>query len=435
MNFEVHPSNGLHGAVRIPGDKSISHRALLIGALAEGLTTIEGLSPAADVRSTRACLTTLGVDIEDTGSQTHVHGKGPHGFRKPSVPLDAGNSGTTIRLLSGILAGQRFDSTLIGDASLSRRPMKRVIEPLRMMGANISATPQFTPPISIGSQYHLRPIEYEMPVPSAQVKSAILFAGLFADGVTKVTESVPTRDHTEKMLGLKIHSDGIRRTIEVRGGTKIRPRAFVVPGDISGAAFLVAAGAIVPNSEIVIENVGLNESRTAILDVLKSMNVSLNIRDRRIVEGEPIGDLVVRSSDIHSDIVLGRDIVPTVIDEIPILGVLALFGKGAFVVEGAEELRYKETDRIAAIVRNVRALGVAVDERPDGFAFQAKNNVIGCELESFGDHRIAMAFGVAGLRAPGVVIRDANCVDISFPGFWNTLQELGINGLRLPPVA
>jgi 3-phosphoshikimate 1-carboxyvinyltransferase len=424
MDLEIHSSKGLHGKVLVPGDKSISHRALLIGALAEGVTTIEHLSPAADVGSTLGCLKALGVEVDVVGSQTRMHGKGPRGFLKPTAPLNAGNSGTTMRLLSGILAGQRFDSMIIGDSSLSRRPMRRIIDPLRLMGAQISATPEFTPPISISSTYKLRPIDYELSVPSAQVKSAILFAGLYADGVTRVTESLPTRDHTEKMLGLKVHAEGSKRTTEIRGGLKILPRTFVVPGDISGAAFLIAAGAIVPNSEIVVQNVGLNKSRTAVLDVMQAMNVALTVQNEKVVEGEPIGDILVKTSDIRSDVVLAGSVIPMLIDEIPMLAVLALFGHGSFTVKDAGELRFKETDRINAIVQNMRALGVEIEERADGFAINAKNTVIGCELESYRDHRIAMAFGVVGLRVPGIVIRNAECADISCPDFWKTIQDL-----------
>jgi 3-phosphoshikimate 1-carboxyvinyltransferase len=226
------------------------------------------------------------------------------------------------------------------------------------------------------------------------------------------------------MLGLTVHAEGSKRTAEIRGGLKILPRTFVVPGDISGAAFLIAAGALVPNSEIVIQNVGLNKSRTAVLDVMRAMNVALNVQNEKVMEGEPVGDILVRTSDIRSDVVLDGSVIPMLIDEIPLLAVLALFGHGSFTVKDAGELRFKETDRINAIVQNIRALGVEIEEQADGFAFDAKNGVIGCELESYRDHRIAMAFGVAGLRVPGIVMRNAECVDISFPDFWKTLQDL-----------
>lgn len=424
MDIELHSSTGLRGEFFVPGDKSISHRALLIGALAEGITTIDGLSGAADVKSTLSCLKSLGVMIEVGPLRTTIRGKGPHGFLKPSGPLNAENSGTTMRLLSGILSGQRFDSVVTGDSSLNRRPMRRIIEPLRLMGAQISGTPEFTAPISISSTYKLRPIEYELNLPSAQVKSTILLAGLYTDGVTRVIEQLPTRDHTERMLGLKVLADGNKRTVEIKGGQKIAPRAFVIPGDISAATFLIAAGAIVQNSELLVRNVGLNQTRTAVLDVLKSMNVALTVQNERIVDGEPCGDILVRTSNIRSDVTLSGSIIPLLIDELPMLAVFALFGTGSFAVRDASELRHKESDRIMAIVHNIKALGVEIEEYADGFAFQAKNDIIGSDLESFGDHRIAMAFGVAGLRIPGIVIRNAECVDISFPGFWKTIQNL-----------
>jgi 3-phosphoshikimate 1-carboxyvinyltransferase len=421
MNLQVHPSQGLQGERSIPGDKSVSHRSLMIGALAEGVSRIQGLSNAADVQSTQACLEALGVEIDNNGSETIIHGKGPRGFRKPSVPLHAGNSGTTMRLLSGILSGQRFDSTIVGDASLSKRPMKRIIEPLRLMGANISGTADFTAPLQIASTYSLRPIEYELNLPSAQVKSAILFAALYADGVTRLLEETPTRDHTERMLGLTIQSRGTKRSIEVKGGQKVPPRNGRIPGDISAATFLIAAASIVPGSQLTIRNVGLNKTRTAVFDIFRNMNVFFEIRNEAMEGGEETGDIVARSSDVHSDITLKGETVALLIDEIPMLAVLAVFGKGTFTLRDATELRHKESDRIAAIVQNLRALGIDVTEFPDGFAFQSKKGLIGRELDSYGDHRIAMAFGVAGLRIPGITIRDAECVDISFPGFWKAV--------------
>ncbi len=328
-----------------------------------------------------------------------------------------------MRLLSGILAGQRFDSVVTGDESLSRRPMRRIIEPLRLMGAQITGTPEFTAPLKISSTYNLRPIEYELTIPSAQVKSAILLAGLFAHGTSRVTELVPTRDHTERMLGLNVQANGEKRTIEVKGGLRIKPRKFLVPGDISASAFLIAASAIVPNSDTVVRNVGLNKTRTAVLDVLRSMNVALTVSNEKTAEGERIGDISVRTSEINSAVTLRGSVIPLLIDEIPMIAVLALFGKGTFSIRDAKELRFKESDRIKSLVSNFKILGVEIQEFDDGFAFHAKNDVIGGELESYGDHRIAMAFGVAGLRVPGITIRNAECVDISFPQFWKTIHN------------
>jgi 3-phosphoshikimate 1-carboxyvinyltransferase len=393
----------------------------MIGALAEGVSRIQGLSEAADVRSTLTCLEALGVEIDTKGPETIIHGKGPRGFKRPSAPLNAGNSGTTMRLLSGILSGQRFDSTIIGDPSLSKRPMKRIIEPLRLMGANISGTADFTAPLRISSTYSLRPIEYELNLPSAQVKSTILFAGLYADGVTRLIEETPTRDHTERMLGLNIQSVGKKHSIEIKGGQKIPPRNGLVPGDISAATFLIAAAAIIPGSQLTIRNVGLNKTRIAVLDVFRKMNVSFEIRNEITEAGEEIGDIVVKSSEVHSDITLKGESVALLIDEIPMLAVLSMFGGGTFTLRDAAELRHKESDRIAAIVQNLTALGIDVREFPDGFAFQTKKDLIGRELESYGDHRIAMAFGVAGLRIPGITMHEAECVEISFPGFWEAV--------------
>ena len=421
MDLQIHTSNGLQGERSIPGDKSISHRALMIGALAEGVTRIRGLSSAADVKSTLACLKGLGVQIDTTGSETIVHGKGPRGFKRPLAPLDAGNSGTTMRLLSGILSGQRFDSIIVGDPSLSKRPMKRIIEPLRLMGANISGTADFTAPLQISSTYSLRPIEYELNLPSAQVKSTILLAGLYADGVTRVIEETPTRDHTERMLGLSVQSRGKKRSIEIKGGQKISPRNCRVPGDISAATFLIAAASIVRNSQLTLRGVGLNKTRTAVLDVFRKMNLSLNVQNEVDEGGEPMGDIAVKTSDLHSDIMLKGESVAMLIDEIPMLAVTSMFGEGSFTLRDAAELRHKESDRISAIVHNLRRLGLQVEEYPDGFAFESKKDLIGRELESYNDHRIAMAFGVAALRIPGITVRGAESVDISFPGFWDAI--------------
>jgi 3-phosphoshikimate 1-carboxyvinyltransferase len=422
MDIQVHQSEGLRGEFAVPGDKSISHRALLIGALAEGSSGIEGLSTAADVISTKSCLESLGVEFEYNGSATIVHGKGPRGFRKPSAPLNAGNSGTTMRLLSGILAGQRFDSTIIGDPSLSKRPMGRIIEPLRLMGAKIKGSDSNTAPIQILSTYSLRPIEYQLNLPSAQVKSTILLAGLYTDGVTRVIEQVPTRNHTEKMLGLAVQVKGNTRKIEIKGGQKITPRNFHIPGDISSAAFLIAASCMIRDSDITVRNVGLNETRTTVLDVFRAMNVSLTIENVRATGGETFGDIRVRSSNVRSDITLKGETIALLIDELPMLVVLSLCGEGVFTVRDAGELRHKESDRISAIVHNMRLLGIEIEEYADGFSIDSRGNVHGARLESFGDHRIAMAFGVLGLRIGGIAIREAECVDISFPGFWKTVQ-------------
>ena len=419
MNIEIPISDGLNGEYKVPGDKSISHRALLIAAIAEGSSTIEGCSIAADPLSTRRCLESLGVKFDSTASGLRVEGRGLRGLSGSLTPLDAGNSGTTIRLLSGILAGQRFSSVIGGDASLNRRPMLRIFEPLRIMGANIHGTENNTAPIFIEAVSGLHGIEYAMPVSSAQVKSSVLFAGAFADGTTSVLEKIQTRDHTERMLGLKTAlCDGLWKT-SIEGGRAIPAQKFYIPGDISAAAFLIAAGLIVPYSSIRILNVGLNPTRTELLKVLKGIGASIEIQNERIQTGERIGDIQVVTSDLQGDMILQGETVAKVIDEIPILAVVSLFSKGTFRLKNAEELRKKESDRISSMIANLRVLGVAAEEYPDGFGFESNGTLQGGAIESFDDHRIAMAFGIAGLRIPGITIKKAECVDISFPGFWS----------------
>ncbi len=425
MIKKISPSKGLNGTAEIPGDKSISHRALMISAIGEGRSEITGLSKAADPESTRNCLNKLGVRIEQQGEKVVIVGKGLKGLTAPSGILDAGNSGTTMRLLSGILAGQSFASEITGDDSLRHRPMKRLMDPLRQMGADISGSSGDTAPLRIKPVKQLRAVQYQMQQPSAQVKSALLFAGLFSDGVTTVTEPVPTRDHTERMLGLISHFDRKIVRVEVRGGMKIEPRQFSVPGDISAAAFFISAALLVPNSELRIRNVGLNPTRTAVLEVFLQMGGTIIVENKRDVAGEPIGDLIIRSSDLHTGFELNGSRVAELIDEIPILAVTAAFAPGVFSVRDAKELRVKETDRITAIVTNLRSLGVQVEEYDDGFSFEGGNSVPGKRLQGFGDHRIAMAFAIAGLRAEGEMeIEGAECADISFPEFWDTLDRL-----------
>ncbi len=425
MDTRISTSGGLRGTLTVPGDKSISHRALMISAIARGDSEIHGLLDAGDPRNTIQCLRKLGSDIQTAGSFIRVKGAGLRGLRSPIDILDAGNSGTTVRLMSGILAGQPFPSTLTGDASLRQRPMKRIIEPLSQMGAKITASAQQTVPLSIHGIFPLRAIEYRMPISSAQVKSAILLAGLFAEGTTRVTEQIKTRDHTERMMGLKTSSSHNSYTVEVEGGMQPEGQKIEVPGDISSAAFLVAAGLMVPNSELRILNVGLNPSRMRILDIFRAVGGSVEVARQTTVAGEPLGDLLVKTSVLDGAVELrGRD-VAELIDEIPILAVtLALSGCG-LRVQGASDLRNKESDRIQSIVFNLRKLGLEVEEYADGFAFQGKNSLIPARCDSFDDHRIAMAFGVAGLVLKGeTVIARSECVEISFPSFWNLIRSL-----------
>ena len=421
MNLSIPQITCLCGTRQVPGDKSISHRALMIGAIADGTSEVHDCSRAADPMSTLSCIKQLGIHIKDRGAQIVIHGKGRHGLRLPTAPLDAGNSGTTMRLLSGILAGQKFPSVLRGDSSLSLRPMKRVIDPLRLMGANIHGTDTNTAPLIIEQVDQLHGMRYELPVPSAQVKSSLLFAGLFADNTTTIIEKSQTRDHTERMLGLETKNENGSLSIEVHANVKIGGKQFIVPGDISAAAFLLSAGLIVPGSNLRIQNIGLNPTRRRILDLFRSMGGSIQIDNERIIEGEPIGDLIVQYSELKSNLDLHGAAVVDLIDEIPILSVTALFAEGSFQIHDARELRMKETDRISAIVNNLRLLGCEVEEYEDGFAFEGRKKYSGTMLPSYGDHRIAMAFGIAGIRIQNVTIQDTECVDISFPGFWKEL--------------
>lgn len=425
MEQKIQPAKRIRGTVSVPGDKSISHRALMIGALADGVSEVKGLSNAADPNSTLTCLQALGVEFKQDGELLKITGKGLRGLRQPKTALDAGNSGTTMRLLSGILAGQNFNSELIGDESLNQRPMKRILDPLSLMGAHIEATEKFTAPLKIRSSYPLKPIDYNMSITSAQVKSAILFAGLNAQGETTVREKVLTRDHTERMLGLNTVRAQDSFITTVQGGMNIALKQFVVPGDISSAAFLIAAGLIVQDSDLVVQKIGLNPTRTRVLDIFRSMGGIIEILDVRLISGEPIGDIRVRSSHLSGSLTLSGALVAELIDEIPILAITAACGKGTFTLRDATDLRHKESDRIHALVNNLRAMEVDVEEYLDGFAFESKNPLIGTKIDSVKDHRIAMAFGVAGLAAKGeTAIADADCVDISFPGFWQILHTI-----------
>jgi 3-phosphoshikimate 1-carboxyvinyltransferase len=425
MNRQIAKSKGLRGTVSVPGDKSISHRALMIAALASGESEIVGLLDAADPGSTRSCLSALGIEFKREGDLLRVHGRGLNGLQAPKNVLDAGNSGTTMRLLAGILAGQSFSSTMTGDASLRSRPMRRIIEPLSLMGARIDATADGKAPLDIHGAYPLRAIEYRMPISSAQVKSAILLAGLYAEGTTRVIERTTTRDHTERMLGLKTNRSSEGHVVEIEGGREIAPGHFQVPGDISSAAFIISAALIVPNSEVMVRNVGLNPTRTRILDFYRSLGASIAVLDERTIAGEQIGDLLVKSTELTGDAWLDAHAVAELIDEIPVIAVtLALSGAG-LTVQGASDLRAKESDRIRSIVLNLRNVGMDVEETSDGFVYQRKKSLIPAICDSFGDHRIAMAFGVGGLALPGVTtIENAECVDISFPSFWSLLENL-----------
>jgi len=422
MELVVSPAGRLRGRVRVPGDKSISHRAALIGALARGDTVIHDFLRADDCLHTVSCLRALGVGIEDEGSRLIVRGMGPR-WRAPMTPLDAGNSGTTMRLLAGILAGQPFQTELTGDASLRTRPMDRIVEPLSRMGARIVASGDGRfPPLRI-SGGSLRGITYTLPVASAQVKSAVLLAGLLAEGPTTVVEPTPTRDHTERMLatfGAPIRRDGDRVSVTAAA---LRGHEVRVCGDISSAAFLLAAAAGIPGSELTIEHVGLNPTRTGFLDVLRALGAEVDVRQTGEDTGEPVGAVTVRGRRLRG-VRIGGSLIPRVIDELPVLCVIATAAEGETVISDAAELRVKESDRIAVIARGLRALGGEVEERPDGLTVYG-SPLHGGRVASAGDHRIAMAFAVAGLLAGGpVTVEGAESIAVSFPAFTRVLRDV-----------
>lgn len=420
------------GGLELPGDKSISHRYAMLAALAEGTSELRHFSAAADCHSTLRCMSALGAEVNVEGDTVRIAGRGARGLKSSWRALDAGNSGTTMRLLSGILAGQEFASKLTGDASLQKRPMKRVIGPLREMGAEIHARDDNFAPLEIRGA-RLKAIDYKMPMASAQVKSALLLAGLFADGVTSVTEPAGTRDHTELALeefGAGIEKHG--RTIRVRGlnrgngGGKLTAKSLDVPGDLSSAVFFIAAASLFPDSNILIHNVGLNPTRTAILDLFASMGAAVQILGLRISHGELVGDLAVKGASLKGGVIAGEQI-PLVIDELPMLAALGPYTEEGIEIRDAAELRVKESDRIAALAENLGRMGAKVEERPDGLKVEGRNagKLRGAEIDPRGDHRIAMAFAAVGLAAGGpTVIRDAECAGVSFPDFYKELNRM-----------
>jgi 3-phosphoshikimate 1-carboxyvinyltransferase len=421
----IRPARRLQGRLTVPGDKSIAHRYALFAALAHGPSLLHNFAPGADCRSTLNCLRRLGVTIEEGPAGTvSLLGRGLGELRSPAGPLDAGNSGTTMRLLSGVLAGHPFSTTLVGDASLSRRPMRRVIEPLERMGARLEAVDGH-PPLTVHGA-RLQPIAFQSPTPSAQVKSAVLFAGLHAEGVTSVTEPASTRDHTERALtvfGGAAAVEGL--TVSVAGGQQLRGRTLTVPGDFSSAAFWLVAAAALPGSRVEIAAVGLNPTRTALLDVLRRFGARVHVETAADENGEPRGTVLVEG-DRAEAIAIAPEEVPGLIDELPAIAALAAHG-GEVTVRGAGELRVKESDRISALVAGFRALGIDADERDDGFVIRGRSGrrPIGGVADARGDHRMAMAFAIAALAAEGPsTIDGAEAVDISYPGFFETLQRL-----------
>jgi len=424
MVYRVTPAASLRGSVRLPGDKSISHRYAMISSIAEGESRLANYSTGADCQSTLQCMAALGVPIERQDGVVVVQGRGLKGLREPAGPLDAGNSGSTIRMLSGILAAQPFATTIGGDESLSRRPMQRVIDPLTKMGATVTARDGKYPPLSIRGA-RLQAISYEPPVASAQIKTCVLFAGVFADGLTTVVEKIGTRDHTEVALrefGAAVETS--KGHVMIEGGSKLTGRSLRVPGDLSSAAFFLVAATLFPDSRITLEGVGLSPSRTQLLDWMMAAGAKIRVLDVAQVAGEMIGTLQITGSRLKGGEIAGA-FTAGLIDEIPALAVAGAVSSGGLVVRDASELRVKETDRISTIVENLRRLGVTVEERPDGFQIPGNQTFRAATLDSFGDHRIAMAFTIAGLAAGGpCTVENAEAASVSFPEFYDTLESL-----------
>ena len=424
MQQRISPAPSISGSIVLPGDKSISHRYAMIAAISDGPTRIANYSTGADCHSTLGCLRSLGIEVEGAGTEFVIHGKGLDGLGAPHGDLDAGNSGSTIRMLSGILAAQKFRSRIFGDESLSRRPMQRIIQPLTAMGARIQARDGKFPPLVIEGAT-LQPIDYILPVPSAQVKTCVLLAGLYADGATTVTEPVRSRDHTELALrefGAQITVE--RQKITLIGRPVLTGREVVVPSDLSSAAFFLVAALLVPGSNLSIRGVGLNPTRSALLDFLVGMGARLRIAELDSRNGELVGDIVVEHSALQGGVIEGP-LTAALIDEIPVLAVLGAATENGLTVKDASELRIKETDRIRTVVHNLRRLGVEAQELPDGLVVPGRQTFSAGVFDSCGDHRIAMAFAVAALRANGEsVIEGAEAASVSFPEFWSTLASL-----------
>lgn len=428
--MELCSISGLKGRVAVPGDKSISHRCIMFGSIADGTTEVRNFLEGADCLATIRCFRSLGIEIEKKDTTVIVHGKGLHGLSAPDRILDVGNSGTTTRLLSGILAGQSFESSLSGDESLNSRPMRRIMDPLTRMGAHISSIHgNGCAPLCIAPS-RLHGIHYDSPVSSAQVKSCILLAGLYADGETSVTEPSLSRNHTELMLrefGADLrtsHSlDSTKATASIRPCSRLCGQKITVPGDISSASYFIAAGLIVPDSEILIENVGINPTRAGILKVCEDMGGNITLLNERTEGGERIADILVKTSNLHG-ITIEGDIIPTLIDEIPVIAVMAAVAEGTTVIKDASELKVKETDRIETVTDNLTAMGCNVTPTADGMIITG-GNLKGASIHTLLDHRIAMAFSIAALVADGnTKILDSKCVDVSYPTFYDTFEQL-----------
>lgn len=431
--MKLHASSPLHGEISIPGDKSISHRSIMLGAIAKGTTRVQNFLQGADCLSTIACFENMGIHIENKGDEVLIHGKGMHGLTIPDRILDCGNSGTTTRLISGILSAQNFSTTLTGDASIQKRPMKRIIEPLSEMGADItSLNDNDCAPLRIhGNALH--GIHYHSKVASAQVKSAILLAGLYAEGETCVTEPYLSRNHSELMLqgfGANISSEGT--TVTLTPADELYAQDIIVPGDISSAAYFIAAALIVPGSQILIKNVGINPTRAGILNVCHAMGADIVLLNKRFAGGEPVADLLVTASSLHGTTIEGA-MIPTLIDELPVIAVLAAFAEGTTTIRNAEELKVKESNRLELVVNALLSMGADVTPADDGMIIHGGKPLHGAEIDSHLDHRIAMSFAVAALAAKGEThLLQSHCVDISYPRFYDDLRLLsksnGSNG-------
>ena len=428
----ISPGGSVSGVVELPGDKSISHRYAILAALAEGTSEIRNYSPAADCASTLECVRRLGIAVDAKGEHVRIAGKGLDGLKAPRKTIDAENSGSTIRMMSGVLAGQEFTSTITGDSSLRRRPMRRVVDPLRQMGADIHSTDGDRAPLEIrGGKLHA--IDYTTPVPSAQVKSAILLAGLYADGVTIVREAVRTRDHTEVALReFGANVTVAKGEVRIEPRPKLQPRQLIVPGDLSSAVFLIGAGLVLPESTLMLHNVGLNPTRSRVLDFLISIGASINLASVQLRDGELIGDVSVRHAPLTGGSISGTQ-VAEMIDELPMLAALGPFTEKGIVIHDAQELRVKESDRIATLAEGLRQMGARLEEFPDGLRVEGRASGVGAtntklrgaKVDPQGDHRIAMALAVAALGAEGdTVIKDSECVAVSFPDFFKTLERL-----------
>ncbi|OGS20742.1 MAG: 3-phosphoshikimate 1-carboxyvinyltransferase [Elusimicrobia bacterium RIFOXYA2_FULL_40_6] len=424
--FTIKPKEKIHASITVPGDKSITHRSVILSSLAEGDCVVHDYLDGDDCRRTIEAFRAAGIEIKKDRNELYISGKGLKGLTASAKPIDSGNSGTTIRLMSGVFAGQDFTTEIFGDKSLSKRPMKRVMEPLRQMGAQITAKNDQYPPLIIKGNPNLKAINYKLPVASAQAKSAILLAGLqVPEGTTVVSEPGESRDHTERMLeylGAKIKVNA--NTVSLESKTKLKAKDIFVPGDFSSAAFFIVAGLLVKNSEICIKNTGVNNRRTGLIFALEKMGGKIELKNVRTICNEPVGDIVVKFASL-SGITLDPEYVPKLIDEIPLLVLAATQAKGRTVITGASELRIKESDRIKTISTELRKMGANITEQPDGFIIEGPVKLKGTSIESYDDHRIAMSMAMAGLCAEGeTIINNSECVDISFPNFWDLISKL-----------